>query len=322
MLFARILRHLSVPVDVDLLNRNAFLEAQVRELLRQSKKPLRFELSFKMEMARLGKTLSKASLEEVALVVRPSTVYRWYRQFVAAKFDGSKNREGPGRPRIKPETERLILEMAQRGRSWGAKRIQGALKHIGIELSHQTVLNVLRRHGVEPVAPGGREMTCSQFISLHYETLVATDFFTVEVCGPRRLTTLFALFFIDIRTRLVYFAGLTEHPNEAWMMQVARTITMDGEPFLNGKTMLLHDGDKKYCRGFCRLLKDAGVRPVRLPPYSPNLNAFAERWVKSIKTECLQFYCPMTRASVEYVIKQYVAHYNAEQESRTITTSL
>ena len=80
--------------------------------------------------------------------------------------------------------------------------------------------------------------------------------------------------------------------------------------------------DRKYCRGFRRLLKDAGVRPVRLPPYSPNLNAFAERWVKSIKTECLQFYCPMTRASVEYVIKQYVAHYNAEQESRTITTSL
>ena len=89
-----------------------------------------------------------------------------------------------------------------------------------------------------------------------------------------------------------------------------------------GVPNLLHDGDKKYCRGFRRLLKDAGVRPVRLPPYSPNLNAFAERWVKSIKTECLQFYCPMTRASVEYVIKQYVAHYNAEQESRTITTSL
>ena len=130
MLFARILRHLSVPVDEDLLSRNAFLEAQVRELLRQSKKPLRFELPFKIEMARLGKTLSKASLEEVALVVRPSTVYRWYRQFVAAKFNGSRNRKGPGRPRIKPETERLILEIAQRGFSWGAKRIHGALKHI------------------------------------------------------------------------------------------------------------------------------------------------------------------------------------------------
>ena len=79
-----------------------------------------------------------------------------------------------------------------------------------------------------------------------------------------------------------------------------------------GVPNLLHDGDKKYCRGFRRLLKDAGVRPVRLPPYSPNLNAFAERWVKSIKTECLQFFCPMTRASVEYVIKQYVAHYQVK----------
>ena len=100
MFFARILRHLSVPVDEDLLSRNALLEAQVRELLRQSKKPLRFDLPFKMEMARLGKTLSKASLEEVALVVRPSTVYRWYRQFVAAKFDGSKNRKGLGDPEL------------------------------------------------------------------------------------------------------------------------------------------------------------------------------------------------------------------------------
>jgi putative transposase len=94
VLFARILRQLSVPVDEDLLSRNAFLEAQVRELMRQSKWPLRFELPFKMEMARLAKTLSKASLEEVALLVRPSTLLRWYREFVAAKFDGSKNRRG------------------------------------------------------------------------------------------------------------------------------------------------------------------------------------------------------------------------------------
>lgn len=313
MLFARIVRHLGCSVDEDLLQRNAILEAQVRELMRQIKKPLRFELPFKIEMARLAKALSKASLQEVALVIRPSTIFRWYRQFVAAKSDGSKNRKGPGRPRIKPETERLIIEMAQRGHSWGAKRIQGALLHIGIKIAHQTVLNVLRRHGMNPVPKGGRQMTWSQFIAAHYDMLVATDFFTVEVLGPKGLTTLFALFFIDIKTRLIYFAGLTEHPNEAWMMQVARTMTMDGETFLHGKTILLHDGDGKYCKGFRRIFKQAGVAPLRLPPFSPNLNAFAERWIRSIKSECLQYFCPISKASIEHAIKQYVAHYNAER---------
>ena len=313
MLFARIVRHLGCSVDEDLLQRNAILEAQVRELMRQINKPLRFELPFKMEMARLGMALSKASLQEVALLIRPSTILRWYRQFVAAKSDGSKHKKGPGRPRIKPETERLILEMAQRGHSWGAKRIQGALLHVGIKIAHQTVLNVLRRHGVNPVPKGGRQMTWSQFIAAHYDMLVATDFFTIEVLGPKGLTTLFALFFIDVKTRLVYFAGLTEHPNEAWMMQVARTMTMDGETFLHGKTILLHDGDGKYCKGFRRIFKQAGVAPLRLPPFSPNLNAFAERWIRSIKSECLQYFCPISKASIEHVIKQYVAHYNAER---------
>ena len=313
MLYARIIRHLGVSVNDDLLGRNIFLEAQVRELLRQNKKPLRFELPFKMEMARLAKPLSKASLQEVALVVRPSTVIRWYKQFIAGKWDGSKNRKRPGRPRIKPETERLIIEMAQRGHSWGAKRIQSALQHVGIKIAHQTVLNVLRRHGMNPVPKGGRQMTWSQFIAAHYDMLVATDFFTVEVLGPKGLKTLFALFFIDVKTRLIYFAGLTEHPNEAWMMQVARTMTMDGEPFLLGKKVLLHDGDGKYCKGFRRIFKQAGVNPLKLPPFSPNLNAFAERWIRSIKSECLQYFCPVSKASIEYAIKQYVAHYNAER---------
>ncbi len=313
MLYARIIRHLGVSVSEDLLQRQAILEAQVRELMRQSKKPLRFGLPFKMEMARLAKTLSKASLEEVALLVRPSTLLRWYREFVAAKSDGSKYRKGPGRPRIKPETERLILEMAQRGHSWGAKRIQGALLHVGIKIAHQTVLNVLRRHGMNPMPKGGRQMTWSQFIAAHYDMLLATDFFTVEVMGPKGLTTLFALFFIDVKTRLIYFTGLTEHPNEAWMMQVARTMTMDGEPFLLGKKVLLHDGDGKYCKGFRRIFKQAGVNPLKLPPFSPNLNAFAERWIRSIKSECLQYFCPVSKASIEYAIKQYVAHYNAER---------
>jgi transposase len=313
MLYARIIRHLGASVNEDLLQRQAILEAQVRELMRQIKKPLRFELAFKMEMARLARALSKVSLQEVALVVRPSTVIRWYKQFIAGKWDGSKNRKRPGRPRIKPETERLIIEMAQRGHSWGAKRIQGALQHVGIKIAHQTVLNVLRRHGVNPVPKGGRQMTWSQFIAAHYDMLVATDFFTVEVIGPKGLTTLFALFFIDIKTRLIYFAGLTEHPNEAWMMQVARTMTMDGEPFLLGKKVLLHDGDGKYCKGFRRIFKQAGVNPLKLPPFSPNLNAFAERWIRSIKSECLQYFCPVSKASIEYAIKQYVAHYNAER---------
>lgn len=312
MLFARLLRFLKCSVDEELLHRNALLEAQVRELLRQSEKPLRFPLAFKMEAAQLAKKLSPHSLEEVALVVRPSTLLRWYRKLVAAKFDGSQARTYPGRPRIKADTERLIIDMAL-NTGWGAERINGALSHLGIELCHQTILNVLKRNGLHPAPKRSKDISWTKFLAMHLDVTVATDFFTVEVFTARGLVTYYVLFFIDLGTRIVHIAGITANPNEQWMVQIARNLTMNDEPFFEGKKFLIHDRDSKYSKKFRKIFEHYGVKAIRLPPYSPNLNAFAERWVGSIKSECLERLILFGRGSLERAVQQYVMHYNFER---------
>lgn len=312
MLFARLLRYLKCSVDEELLHRNALLEAQVRELLRQSEKPLRFPLAFKMEVARLAKKVSRKSLEEIALVVRPSTLLRWYRELIAAKFDGSQARTYPGRPRIKPETERLIVDMAI-NTGWGAERIKGALAHMGIKLCHQTVLNVLKRNGLHPAPRRSKDVSWAKFLAMHFDVTVATDFFTAEVFTARGLVTYYVLFFIDLGTRVVQIAGVTANPNEQWMVQIARNLTMTDEPFFEGKRFLIHDRDTKYCKQFRKIFENHGVTIIRLPPYSPNMNAFAERWVQSIKSECLERLILFGRSSLERAVQQYVAHYNCER---------
>jgi transposase InsO family protein len=312
MLFARLLRYLKCSVDEELIHRNALLEAQIRELLRQSKKPLRFTDTFRIEAATLAKKLSQNSLEEVALVVRPSTLLRWYRKLISKKFDGSQSRMYPGRPRIKPETERLIIEMAI-NTGWGAERIKGALAHLGIDLCHQTVLNVLKRNGLHPAPRRLKDVSWASFLAMHRDVTVATDFFTSEVFTARGLLTYYVLFFIDLGTRVVHVAGITANPTEQWMVQVARNLTMTGELFFEGKKYLIHDRDSKYCKKFRKIFENHGIKLIRLPPYSPNLNAFAERWVGSIKSECLDRLILFGKGSLERAVQQYVTHYNRER---------
>lgn len=324
MLWAALLKHLNTAVSDSLVIQNQLLKAQVRELQRQlpSQKRLVLSLFCKQEMARLGKQLTPEGLKDAAMIVKPSTVLRWYRTLVAAKFDGSTNRSYPGRPRIKPENEQLILEIASHNTSWGAKRIEGALAHIGITISHQTILDVLKRNGVHPSPIRRTEKTWAQFIAMHRDVTIATDFFSQEVLGLRGLTTYYILFFIDIASREVYIAGMTNHPNEAWMQQIARNITMADEPFFNGKQYVIHDRDSKYCASFRNTLRCAGIKPIKLPVLSPNLNAYAERWIRSIKTECLNHLILIGKGSLEKALKQYLAHYNQERTHQGLNNSV
>ena len=149
MRWAELLSKLSQNVNEELLKQNELLKAQVLELQQHQQGQIRYTEFFKRHMARLAKGLSNSALEAVCLVVRPSTVLRWHRELIAKKFDGSKKRSYPGRPRISSVIESYIVEIAEDNR-WGALRIQGALKHIGHPVSHQTVLNILKRHGVHP----------------------------------------------------------------------------------------------------------------------------------------------------------------------------
>ena len=231
--------------------------------------------------------LNATDLAEVANIVRPDTILAWHRRLVARKFDGSKKRTYPGRPPVDRDLEDLIVRLATENRDWGYDRIAGALANLGHEVSDQTVGNILKRHDI-PTAPERKKTTTwTEFIRSHRDVLAATDFFTTEVWTLRGLVTYYVLFFMHVATRRVHIAGLTPFPDACWMTQVARNLTMADVGFLVDHRYLIHDRDGKYCPAFDDTITDGGVTPVRRPPRSPNLNAHAERWVRSVKDECL-----------------------------------
>jgi transposase InsO family protein len=155
--------------------------------------------------------------------------------------------------------------------------------------------------------------TWKEFIRTHMEVLVATDFFTAEVWTRGGLVTYYVLFFLHLSSRKVHVAGVTPHPDEAWMVQVARNVTMEEWGFLSPSQYLIHDRDGKYCPAFQQLIAAAGVTRVPLPPRSPNLNAYAERWVRSVKEECLSRMILCGEASLRHALTQYVAHFHHER---------
>ena len=172
-------------------------------------------------------------------------------------------------------------------RDWGYDRIAGALANLGDAVSDQTVGHILTRHGIPPAPARKHTTTWKDFIRAHQEVLAATDFFTTEVWTARGLVTYYVVFVIHVATRRVQIAGVTPFPDERWMTQVARNLTMADVGGLANHRSLIHDRDGKYCPAFDEAVRDGGVRPVRLPPRRPNLNAYAERWVRSVKDDCL-----------------------------------
>jgi len=232
---------------------------------------------------------------------------------VAQKCDGSQQRQAPGGPRIDPELEGLVVRMAQENRSWGYDRIVGALANLGYTISAQTVGNILKRHGLPPAPERKTTTTWKEVIRTHMDLLVATDFFTAEVWSWGGLITYYVLFLIHLGSRQVQVAGVTPHPTEAWMVQVARNRTMEAWGFLASGQYLIHDRDGKYCPAFQQLIDAAGVTRVPLPPRSPNLNAYAERWVRSVKEECLARVILFGEAALCRALHAYVEHYQHER---------
>src|SRR5260221_3340958 len=181
----------------------------------------------------------------------------------------------------------MTVRLSRENPTWGYDRIAGALANLGHVLAANTVKNILTAHGIEPAPKRSRLPRWSEFIKSHLESLAATDFLSVEVWTKNGLVTYFVLFVIDLASRRVEIAGITTTPDSAWMRQIARNLTDCEDGFLRGKRCLLMDRDGKYCPEFRAVLRQGGVKPLRLPARSPNLNAFAERFVRSIKEECL-----------------------------------
>jgi len=228
------------------------------------------------------------------------------------KWDYSKRRNPVGRPSVEKEIVDLVLRFARENPSWGYDRIQGALRNLGHEVSDQTVGNILKEHGIEPAPKRKQKSTWKTFIKSHWDVLAAIDFTTIEVWSKGGLITYYLLFVMEVATRRVHFAGCTVNPNEAWMKQVAKNLTDFEEGFLNGKRYLIMDGDTQFCAKFRSILKDEGVKSVRLPPQSPDLNPHIERFVRSIKEECLSKMIFFAEKMLRTTIGHFVEHYHTE----------
>src|SRR6266513_2268186 len=288
MLWARLLAYVTGTVDQELLLRKEYLAAENRILRGQIESRLLLSEGEKATLAEIGHRLGRMVLEDVAATAKPETIRGWYRRkLIANKFDASKFRRSVGRPKLDEETERLVMQMARENPNWGYDRIVGALANLGHRLSGETVGNVLRRHGIAPAPKRKQSISWKNFFRSHWDVLVGMDFFTTEVLTLKGLTTYYVLFFIHLESRQVKLAGFTPYPDQEWMEQQARNMTMEEWGSLRGCRYLLHDRDAKFCPSFRELIKTGSVNPLRLPGRSPNLNSYAERWVRSVKEECL-----------------------------------
>jgi putative transposase len=232
---------------------------------------------------------------------------------VARKFDGSRQRKPTGRPPVDAALQALVVRLTQENRSWGYDRVVGALQHLGYIISDQTVGNILKCHGMSPTHERQKTTTWNEFIRTHMNVLVATDFFTAEVWTWCGLITYYILFFLWVDTREVHLAGVTLHPDQRWMTQIARNMTMADWSILPPGQYLIHDRDGKYCPAFQQMIDAVGVKQISLPPRSPNLNAYAERWIRSVKDEALSPLILFGERSLRYALNEYIIHYHAER---------
>ena len=161
-----------------------------------------------------------------------------------------------------------MVRMAEENRDWGYRRIEGALSNLGHELARSTIAQILERHGIEPAPERSRKTTWKEFLSRHWDLIVAADFFTVEVWTRRGLQRFIVLFFIDLSTRKVEIAGIAQVANGLWMSQIAPNVTDAEQGILTGKRYLIHDRDPLFTAEFMKMIADVGVESVKLPPRS------------------------------------------------------
>jgi transposase InsO family protein len=216
------------------------------------------------------------------------------------------------------EISDLIVHMSQDNPRWGYSRIQGALTNLKHKVGRGTIANVLKRNGIEPAPERSKHTSWSTFLRSHWRTLAASDFFTVEVWTGRGLVTQYVLFVISLADRIVTIAGITTRPDEPWILQIARNVTDPFTGVLNGKRHLIIDRDAKYSAQFRRLIRDSGIEAIRWAPKSPNLNAYAKRFVRSIKDECLSRMIFIGQASLRRALAEYMDHYHRERNHQGI----
>jgi putative transposase len=267
------------------------------------------------------KLIGRAGLFEIAPLVTPDTLLRWYRRLIAQKYDGSLTRRA-GRPKTAAEIEQLIVRIAGDNPRWGYTRIRGALSNLGHEIGRNTIKRILLDNGINPVPIRSKGMSWETFLKAHWGAIAATDFFSVEVLTRIGLVRYFVLFVLDLQTRRVEIAGIAQQPDGEWMKQIARNLTDADGGFLSRTRYVIHDRDPLFTEAFRDLLKSSGVKTVKLPARSPDLNAHAERFVLSIKSECLSQIIPLGERHLRKAVKEYTEHYHLERNHQGLNNEL
>jgi len=242
-------------------------------------------------------------------LVSPQTLLRWHRELIARKW--TYRRRSPGRPPLDPAIRELVLRLGRENPSWGCVRIQGELRKLGIRVGATTIRAILRRSGFGPAPRRGPSW--SEFLRAQAQGIVACDFFTVETAWLR---TLYVLFFVEHGSRRVHLAGVTANPDGVWMCQQARNLAI--EERLENVRFLLHDRDVKFSGPFDDLIRSEDVRVIKTPVRAPQANAIAERWVRTVRNECLDRVLVVGRRHLERVLRGYVVHFNAERPHRSL----
>jgi transposase InsO family protein len=281
-----------------------------RSILRRQARQPRFEVHDRVLLAAFGRMLPRRSWN--AFLVRPETLLHWHRRLVARRWTYPHRR--PGRPPITTEVRELILCLARENPSWGYQRIVGELRKLGSGVSVTSVRNILASAGVPP-APQRDRQSWRRFLRAHGESILACDFFTVDTIWLHRL---YVLVFLSIGSRRIDYFACTSKPDTEWMLQQARNLLMELDDRGRQVRFLIHDRDAKFPRAFDALLATEDIKVIRTPVRAPNANAHMERWVGSVRRECLDRLLIFGRRQLEHVLRVYVKHYNRRRPHRAL----
>jgi putative transposase len=290
----------------------AYLMEENRVLRRElGQQRIQFADADRRRLAVRGYRLGRQVLRQIATIVTPDTILRWHRQLIVRTWTYPNKRAG--RQRVLAEIRRLVVRMAEENPTWGYTRIQGTLKNVGHRVVRSTIARILKVHGVSPVP--ARPTSWQTFLRAHWGVIAGADFFTTEVWTWRGLVTFYTVFVIDLASRRGQIIGSTPYPNDLFMRQVSRTLTAtDG--LLSDHRVLICDRDRKWSREVRRELADAGVHVALTPFQAPNANAHAERFVRSIKYECLDRMVPIGEGHFRRALKEFRTSVSRLQHSR------
>jgi len=297
-----------------------FLREENRVLREQLGRRVRLDDGQRRRLAAKGAPLGRRMLAAITTIVTPDSILRWHRQLIAANFTHAATTKRVGRPGLMKAIREHIVRMAKENARWGYARIHGELRKLGHEVAPSTIADALKRAGIPPSPQ--RRTSWRTFLKAHAGTIAAMDFFTTEVWTARGLVTNYVLFVIHHASRLVEIAGVTTSPDADFMAQVARNLTDRGDGGLRDSRFLILDRDTKFTAQFRRILEDAGVEIVTTAFQAPNMNATAERFVQTVKRECLERLILFGADHLRQALKEFVAHYHIERPHQGLGNKL